>query len=95
MNRKENTRQSLFDRLFAGKTSAERENRVREYIVHRVRHGASLKDVLKEEYVQRNCNRDELDEIVCDPRLIHEQREELERFFSDGTLDPAHALRRR
>lgn len=94
MNRAENTRQSLFDRLFAGKVSAEREDRVREYIVHRVHHGAYLKDVLQEEYVQRNCNEDELDEIVRDPRLIHEEREELERFFADGHLDPSHALRR-
>ncbi|CAN5210034.1 hypothetical protein BH24ACT16_BH24ACT16_16650 [soil metagenome] len=95
MNKEENTRQSLFDRLFAGKVSAEREDRVRDYIVHRVRHGACLKDVLEEEYVQRNCDQDELDEILRDPRLIHEEREKLERFFSDGHLDPALALRRR
>ncbi len=91
MNKEENTRQSLFDRLFAGQVSAEREEWVREYTVHRVRHGAILRGVLEEEYVQRNCDQEELDEILRDPRLIHEEREKLERFY----LDPTLALRRR
>lgn len=88
------TRESFFDRLFRGNSRTAREDRVREYIIHRARQGAYLSDVLREEYVQRNCNRDELDEVVRDPRLIHEEREELKRFFEDGRLDPACAPRR-
>lgn len=95
MRKEETTRRSLFERLFAGNSRAAREDRVREYIIHRVRQGACLNDVLMEDYVRRNCNEGELDEIVRDPHLIHGEREELRRFFSDGHLDPAPARRRR
>lgn len=88
MQGKEDSREGLFERLFGGNSRRARENRVREYIVHRTRHGACLSDVLQEEYVQRNCNRDEVNEIVRDPRLIQREREELESFFADGRLDP-------
>lgn len=95
MQEDENPRKGLFERMFAGNPRAAGEDKVREYIVHRIRHGASLKEILQEEYVQRSCNQDELDEVVRDPRLIHEEREELERFFEDGRLDPTLARRRR
>lgn len=95
MKREENAHEGLFERLFGSHGITTREDWVREYIVHRACQGASLSDVLQEEYVQRNCDKDELDEIVRDPRLIHEEREALERFFADGHLDPAQALRRR
>lgn len=88
-------RRGIFERLFAGSPRAPREDRVREYIIHRTRHGARLDDVLREDYVLSNCSKDELDEIVRDPRLIREEREELQRLFTDGRLDPALALRRR
>ena len=87
-------REGLFERLFGGNSRTNREDRVREYIIHRVHQGACLDDVLQEEYVQRNCDEDELDEVVRDPRLIHEEREKLEHFFADGHLDPAPAPRR-
>ena len=82
-------REGILERMFRGNSRKDREDRVREYVVHRVHQGACLEDVLKEEYVQRKCNRDELNEIVRDPRLIQEERETLKRFFSEGALDPA------
>lgn len=94
MQEKRKTREGLFERLFKGNRRSAREDRVREYIVHRARQGASLNEVLQEDYVQRNCNRDELDEVVRDPRLIYEERKDLARFFEDGHLDPELALRR-
>lgn len=87
-------REGLFERLFRGNRRSAREDRVREYIVHRSRQGVSLKEALQEDYVRRNCNQDELDEVVRDPRLIHEEREELRRFFTDGRFDPALSRRR-
>lgn len=87
MHKKGSGHESLFERLFGVSSREDREDRVREYIVHRVRHGACLSDVLQEEYVRRNCNRDELNEIVRDPRLIHREREELQSFFADRHLD--------
>lgn len=88
MQKDRSTRKGFFERLFEGNTRTAREDRVREYITHRIHHGACLSDVLQEEYVQRVCSREELDEIVRDPRLVHEEREELKRFFKDGRLDP-------
>lgn len=88
-------RKGLFERLFAGSRRSAREDKVREYIIHRIRGGARVNEVLQEEYVRDNCNRDELDEIVRDPRLIREEREELRRVFEDGRLDPALARRPR
>lgn len=85
----------LLERMFGGNGITSREDHVREYVVHRVRSGASLEKVLQKGYVKRNCDRDEIDGIVRDPRLIHEERETQKRFFKDGHLDPAHALRRR
>lgn len=95
MHEDETSRKGLFEKLFAGKSSASREQRVREYIVYRIRHGARLNEVLKEDYVQRVCSPGELDEILRDPRLIHEEREELERFFEDERMQPQFARRRR
>lgn len=98
MRREDSTQanyEGLFERLFKGNRHTARENRVREYIVHRVRGGARLGEVLKEGYVRRNCDQDELDDIVRDPRLIHAEREEFERFFEDGRIDSALSTRRR
>lgn len=88
-------REGFFERLFRGNSRMAREDKVREYITHRVRQGASLSDVLQEEYVRRSCTQDELDEVIQDPRLIHEERELLKRLFGSDTLDPASARRRR
>lgn len=95
MQEDENPRKGIFERMFAGNGRTAREEKVREYIVHRIHGGARLSDVLQEEYVQRGCSRDELDEILRDPRLIHEEREELERFFEDERIHPSSARRRR
>lgn len=95
MNRDETPRKRLLDRMFEGNSRTAREEKVREYIVHRIHGGARVSDVLQEEYVQRGCSHDEVDEILRDPRLIHEEREELERFFEDGRIDPSLARRRR
>lgn len=95
MNREEPSRKGFFEKLFAGKSSAAREQRVREYIVYRIRHGARLSEVVEEDYVQRVCSPEEIDEILRDPRLIREEREELERFFEDERMQPSFVRRRR
>jgi hypothetical protein len=46
--------------------------------------GAPLPEVLREEYVRRNCSRSELEQIVRSPELIGAAREQLgESFGSD------------
>jgi hypothetical protein len=62
---------SFLHRIFFGnQDGTEREQRVFEYICHRVGDGAHLRDVLGEEYVRRNASPDEIEQILEDPRLI-------------------------
>ena len=95
----EPTHERLFERLFgnffSGSGRIQQEDKVREYILHRLNHGAHLAEVLQEKYVLRNCSRDEVDEIIRDPRLIHEDREGLKQLFESGELDPVSIRRLR
>ena len=67
---------------------AEREERVLQYILHRMDADADLRDVLQESYVRRNCSPGEIDEIIMNPELVHHCREHLEHVFASGELDP-------
>ncbi len=78
----------VFGNLFSGSGHTLREEEVRVYIGHRLGRGAHLKEVLQEEYVRRNCSQEEIDRIIRDPRLIHEDRASLHRLFESGELDP-------
>jgi hypothetical protein len=80
---------SLWDRLFGSFEEDELEQRAREYIIHRVKEGAHLRDVLREEYVQRNASRVVIDHILEDPRLIDAARKQMREDFSSGRLEPA------
>lgn len=79
---------SFFEAILPGRGRSDREEKVYEYICHRIKAGAKLHDVLHEDYVERNCSQEEIDRIVRDPRLIHEDREDLRRLFESGELDP-------
>lgn len=81
-------RRSFLELLFGDGHGSERQGRVLRYIVHRLGEGASLHEVIEEEYVRRNATRDEVDRIVMNPELIHSSREHLEKTFSSGELDP-------
>lgn len=83
----------LFGNLFGGSGRLSQEDKVRQYVAHRLGHGAHLAKVIREEYVRRNCSREEIDEIIRDPRLIHDDRASLQRFFESDELDPASARR--
>lgn len=79
--------------LFDGKTSPrhpEREDKVREYVAHRLKDGANLKEVLREEYVLRNSSRTEREEMIRDPELVQKSREGLEEDFGSEELKPEH-----
>ena len=81
---------STLEKLLFGDGRSEREDRVREYITHRLKEGAHLREVLQEEYVRRNCTRAELDEIVMDPRVVQQDREGLAQYFSSEELSIKH-----
>jgi hypothetical protein len=71
-------KQSLWNHLFFGSEHDEREEKVLTYIVHRVKAGAHLREVEEEEYVRRNTSREEVDELICDPELVHAARKHME-----------------
>ena len=80
---------SFFDRLLSSDDYSE-EDKVREYISHRIRNGANLREVLQEEYVLRNTTQNERDEIIRDPRVVQQSREGLNQYFESDELTPKH-----
>lgn len=84
-------RPPFWERLLVGtgeSPGTEHERKVLDYVVYRVRKGASLHEVLREDYVRRNCSQAEIDGLVGSPELSHAAREGLERAFGSGELDP-------
>ncbi len=87
-------RQSFWDRLFSIQYHSGREERVIEYIIHRIGDGAHLRDVLGEEYVRRNASPEEIEQILENPRLIETAYEKMRDEFASGRLDPKGPPRR-
>jgi hypothetical protein len=81
-------RRSFWDRLFGTNNRSGRQDKVLEYVVHRIEDGSNLREVLEEEYVRRNATADEVQSILEDPRLIQAAGEQLREDFSSGKLDP-------
>jgi len=84
----ESEKRSFWDRLFSTDRPSPREERVLEYMMHRVGEGAHLGDVVNEEYVRRNATPEEVEEICARPELVHTAREHLQQDFGSGELDP-------
>ena len=81
-------KQSFWERLFNIQYRSEREERVIEYVIHRIADGAHLRDVLGEEYVRRNASPVEIEQILENPKLIEAAHEKLRDEFASGRLDP-------
>jgi hypothetical protein len=77
---------SFWDMLFGCFHDDEQKQKVREYIIHRIGAGAHLRDVIQEEYVQRNASQAEIDEVVADPTVIEAAHEQMVEDFSSGKL---------
>ena len=84
----ESKQQSFWDRLFSLDYHSAREERVVEYIIHRLGEGASLKEIVGEEYVRRNASPVEVEEICSKPELVQAAREQMEQDFRSGEIDP-------
>src|SRR5215210_5037591 len=81
-------KQSFWERLFSVQYHSEREERVIEYVIHRIGDGAHLRDVLGEEYVRRNASPVEIEQMLENPKLIETAHERMREDFSSGRLDP-------
>jgi hypothetical protein len=80
---------SFWDRLFSIHVESEREERVIEYIIHRLGDGASLPQIVNEQYVRRNASPNEVDDILQNPKLVEAARERMQEDFHSGDLDPS------
>lgn len=80
-------------KLLFGREHSEAENKVLEYVAHRLKEGAHLGDVLEEEYVLRNTTPAQRNELLTDPRLVRKDREGLEEYFESEELKPSEAPR--
>ncbi|MDQ3795109.1 MAG: hypothetical protein M3316_05455 [Actinomycetota bacterium] len=89
----ESNQRSFWDRLFNLDYHSAREEKVVEYIIHRLGEGASLQEIVSEEYVRRNASPAEVDEISSKPELVQAAREHMERDFSSGDIDPTRRPR--
>ena len=81
-------KRSFWDRLFGTNNRSGRQDKVLEYVIHRIEDGANLREVLQEEYVRRNASRTEIEEMLSDPRLIETAHEKMREDFYSGRLDP-------
>jgi hypothetical protein len=84
----ESKQQSFWDRLLSLDYHSAREERVVEYIIHRLGEGAGLQEIVGEEYVRRNASAAEVDEICSKPELVQAAREHMEQDFRSGEIDP-------
>jgi hypothetical protein len=84
----ESKERSFWDRLFSLDYHSAREERVVEYILHRLSEGVSLRDIVREEYVRRNASPVEVQEICSKPELVQAAREHMQQDFSSGEIDP-------
>lgn len=81
-------KKSFWARIFGGSTTSAREEKVLDYIVHRMSEDANLHDIVEEEYVKRNATRSQIDDILSNPRIIEAAHERLQDAFASGELDP-------
>lgn len=85
---KERDERSFWDRLLNIGEYSGREERVIEYITHRLEDGAALTEIVQEEYVRRNATPLEVEEICARPELVHSAREHMAQDFGSEDLDP-------
>jgi len=81
-------KRSFWEILISGRAHTEREQKVIEYVCHRVGDGAHLRDVMQEEYVLRNASPNEIQDILANPRLVETAHKKMRDDFSSGHLDP-------
>jgi hypothetical protein len=72
--------QRLFGRAGSSSLSA-RQQKVSDYILARMENDVPLKEVLREDYVRRNCSQAEVERIVSTPEFIETARERLGESF--------------
>ena len=84
----ESKQKSFWDRMLSIEYHSAREERIIEYIAHRLQDGAGLQEITQEEYVRRNASPVEIEEICSKPELVQAAREHMEQDLHSEELDP-------
>jgi hypothetical protein len=80
---------SFWQRLFGrtGKSSlSQRQQKVLGYMIGRLDKDVPLQEVLREDYVRRNCSQQELEQIVSNPEFVQAARARLGESFRSEDL---------
>lgn len=80
-------KRSFWDRIFRTSYRSKREEKVLEYIIHRIGDGVPLADAIEEEYVRRNATPQEVQDILENPRLVEASRKKMVDDLSSEKLD--------
>ena len=75
---------SFWQRLFGGTGSSSlsaRQQKVSDYIIGRMEKDVPFRQVLREDYVRRNCSQAEVEQIISTPEFIETARERLGETF--------------
>ena len=75
---------SFWQRIFGGTGSSSlsaRQQKVSDYIIGRMENDVPFRQVLREDYVRRNCSQAEVEQIVSSPEFIETARERLGESF--------------
>jgi hypothetical protein len=72
--------QRLFGRTGSSSLSA-RQQKVSDYMIARMEDDVPLQQVLRDDYVRRNCSQAEVERIVSSPEFIESARERLGESF--------------
>lgn len=70
---------SFWDALYDDRYRSSRQEKVLDYVVHRMGDGARLRDVSQEEYVRRLASPAEIEDILQNPGLIDKARLEMQK----------------
>ncbi len=81
-------RRSFWDRLLGTPRRSGRQEKVLEYVIHRIGEGANLREMLQEEYVRRNASPEEIRSMLENPRLVEAAGAQLREYFSSEEHDP-------
>ncbi len=77
-------RPSFWQRLFGrtgGSSLSPRQQKVSDYMIFRMDDEVSLREVIREDYVRRNCSQAEVEQIVSTPEFIETARQRLGESF--------------
>jgi len=82
-------RSSFWQRLFGrggGSSLSQRQQKVLGYMIGRLDKNVPLQEVLREDYVRRNCSQQELEQIISNPEFVQAARERLGESFRSEDL---------